>query len=244
MRGSTKNRYDRTPTRSGRTPQGARRRTTRRDNLLGRLGRGVLVAVLLLVVLLIAASYLGVFGRRDAPDEYDASGGRTLVYQDLMVRPDDDAGSRDGVGRGELWRPLRPVPVAEQHAGASGAGERAVSDGAVPDPGDVPEPTDGPIRVYLANGCGVNRLAAGMRDRFRQAGFDVCGISDADRKDYRETLVIDRSGERRRSEAVCAFLQKGWGVGRMILQTRSSPVADVLVVLGTDLVAAQQAGAQ
>jgi len=100
MRGSTKKRGGRTPTGSGRTPQGARRRKTRRDNLLGRLGRGVLVAVLLLVVLLIAASYLGVFGHRDGSDEYDASRGRTLVYQDLMVRPDDNAGSRDGAGRG------------------------------------------------------------------------------------------------------------------------------------------------
>ncbi|MCK4305433.1 MAG: LytR C-terminal domain-containing protein [Candidatus Eisenbacteria sp.] len=92
-----------------------------------------------------------------------------------------------------------------------------------------------PIRVHLANGCGVNRLAASMRAPLQRAGFDVCGLGDADRFDYCETLIVDRAGGGEEARAVCAYFQERWHVGRVLLQARLTPEADVLIVLGRDL---------
>jgi hypothetical protein len=91
------------------------------------------------------------------------------------------------------------------------------------------------VRVFLANGCGVDRLAASLCDELRAAGFDVCGVDNADRSDYSETLVVDRCGARRGADAVCAFFRERFGVGRVLRQARRAPLADVLVILGRDL---------
>jgi hypothetical protein len=69
----------------------------------------------------------------------------------------------------------------------------------------------------------------------RAAGFDVCGAANADRSDYAETVVIDRTGDRGKADAVCRFLRANWGAGRVVLQARNSLESDVLVVLGRDL---------
>jgi hypothetical protein len=81
----------------------------------------------------------------------------------------------------------------------------------------------------------VPKLAASLRGPMRQAGFDVCGTTNADCSDYGETVVIDRSGERWKADAVCKYLQAQWGAGRVIRQARTSLESDVLVILGRDL---------
>jgi hypothetical protein len=92
-----------------------------------------------------------------------------------------------------------------------------------------------PIRIHLANGCGINRLAAALRDPLQQAGFDVCGMGNADRADYEVTLIVDRGGHREKANRVCRFFQEHWGVGQLLLQVRRHPEADVLIILGQDL---------
>ena len=99
------------------------------------------------------------------------------------------------------------------------------------------------MRVYITNGCGTDRLAARFRPLLQEAGFDVCGVTNADRKDYLETLIIDRSGRPNGAQSVCDHFQATYGVGRLVLQTRSSsPEGDVLVILGSDLAAAFGSG--
>ncbi len=97
-------------------------------------------------------------------------------------------------------------------------------------------------RVLLANGCGANRLAARLTPLVRAGGFDVCGVSDADRRTYGETLIVDRCGDLARAQAVAAFFRRQWGVGRLVSQVREAPEADVLVVAGRDLAARLEAG--
>lgn len=237
-----------------RSPRGRERR----ESLIGRLGRTVLAGVLLIVVLLIAASYLGFFGRRDLAGFGEERDSGVSVYQTLIADPDDlivPAPAKDE----PRWRPLRgdaerferdaPTPRQAGSADAVSQSEEAQIELPVLVRGETdgvaewdtrPVPAGAPVRVHLANGCGVDRLAAGMRDRFRQAGFDVCGVDNADRSDYIETLVIDRCGDRIKAQAVCTFLRERWGVGRLILQVRSAPMTDVLVVLGPDLAVAMQ----
>ncbi len=96
-------------------------------------------------------------------------------------------------------------------------------------------PAEAAIRVVLANGSGVAKLAAMLRAPFRAAGFDVCGAINADCSDYAETVVVDRCGDRAKAEAVCAFLRARWGTGRIVLQSRNSLESDVLIILGRDM---------
>ncbi|MBD3235561.1 MAG: hypothetical protein GF330_02525 [Candidatus Eisenbacteria bacterium] len=283
-----------------------RRRTPRRqrsgESVTGRLIRTLLTGLVLAVVLLIAASYLGLLGQSDLPGAGEEGAEGPRVYQTLVADPDDPLIPAPA-NEDPLWRPLRHDAqrrdaAAETRAANDGqmraggvdadgspaqsedgaqAGEDCSADAQQPPgataarrgdthgrPGatstqrhdahdrgptaepyghDAPAPPptarsfDPPVRVHLANGCGVNRLAARMRERFRAAGFDVCGVDNADRNDYGETLVVDRCGDAQRADAVRAFLQEGWHVGRLVRQVRRAPMSDVLVVLGRDLAA-------
>jgi hypothetical protein len=175
--------------------------------------------LLVVVLLLFAASLLGLLPSRGPHPEgagEEGWGDEPRVLQ--AVAPAGGERFGEPAGRGALRRGL--PPAGRRPADADEAGAEA------------------PIRLHLANGCGVARFAAEMRERFREAGFDVRGISNADSDGYRETIVVQRSAERRHGEAVVAFLQGRWGVGRLILQERPTPALDVLVILGPDLAAA------
>ncbi len=193
-----------------------RRPTTRtrpRPGLLGTFGRWLLGSVLLVVLLLFLASVLGVFdwGRRDRiPPAEMAGGGWEVPSQRLSLES------------------TSTEPASRWNTEVLAAGES----GQAPVVGEAAGP---PIRVYVTNGCGVNRLASSLRPRLQEAGFDVCGVENADRSDYSETLIVDRCGDLGKAEAVCAFFQEQWGVGRVLLQARSSSETEVLVILGRDL---------
>ncbi len=213
-----------------------RRRTPKKKprGWLGGMGRWCVAVLLVSVVVLFLASFLGLFGRQGDPQREEAVADweipshrltADLEHGDEADRgPDNEFATRvsrwaEEVRGGER-RAEEPTPSADADAG-----------------GPVPEAplAQTPVRVHLANGCGVNRLAASLTDPVREGGFDVCGTSNADRTDYTETLIIDRSGDRQRAEAVCDFFQRRWGVGRVLLQTRSATETEVLVVLGHDL---------
>jgi hypothetical protein len=189
------------------------RRRPRRDSGWGRFTRGLLEFVLVLVLLLFAASWMGLLEPRRRAAE---------------TVPEEGAGD------------LRVVPavVTENRSGAA-PGRSALRAGRPPSrarpPDEASAPAAAAIRVHLANGSGVPRLAASLREPMRAAGFDVCGAANADRSDYAETVVIDRTGDRGKADAVCRFLRANWGAGRVVLQARNSLESDVLVVLGRDL---------
>lgn len=189
-----------------------RRRTPRRrhESGLGRFTRGAIEFLLVLVVLLFIASWGGLLGPRQSTASTttaDGAVGETSVVRALATQ---GAGGARGPGAARdagLGARARPAPNAEPAA----------------------------IRVHLANGSGVARLAANLRTPLRRAGFDVCGTANADGSDYAETIVIDRCGERWKAEAVCQYLRSQWGAGRVVLQARTSLESDVLVILGRDL---------
>jgi len=189
------------------------------DRSLGRLVRGVLEFLLVVVLLLFAASLLGLLSSRGVQEGQTGDegwgGGRPQILP--AVAPAGGEGFGEAGDRVAGRRSLPPIAPFR-----SSPGHAAI--GAAP-----------PIRLHLANGCGVARLAARMREAFRGSGFDVLGISNADTDSYRETIVVRRSAERLEGEAVVTFLRERWGVGRLISQERSSPTVDVLVILGQDL---------
>lgn len=202
----------RRPSRRGRTRSSRGASTS--GGVWGRLARGLLTGLLLLVVVLFGATKLGLIEFRALwPDPTP----RITPAVTWELSPDE---LHSSLRRNEA-ETEDPKPQGE----ASDGGAAPVAADPVPDP----------VRVYVTNGCGVNLLAAGYRPLFQDAGFDVCGVSNADRSDYQETLVVDRSGRPGAAASVCAYLQEVYDIGRILLQTRAvSPEGDVLVILGRD----------
>jgi len=95
-------------------------------------------------------------------------------------------------------------------------------------------PGIGAPTLILMNGCGRPGLGARVERWLRRQGFDVFETRNADRADYRRTLVVLRSGRRDAAAAVADRLREALGVGEMIEQRVEAPEADALLILGSD----------
>jgi len=192
------------------TRRSASRRRARapRGGGAGRFLRGVIEFLLIVVLLAFAASLLGLLdhdGQQAAQPREQEWDPRRTEVVPAVVEGFEEAGLLSGDGLEELAR-KRPEAFGEPA-----------------------------IRLHIANGCGVSKLASRARDALRAAGFDVRSVSNADTLGYRETIVVDRSGDRRAGDACLSFLRARWGVGRLVRQERPAEPVDVLVILGADV---------
>jgi hypothetical protein len=64
----------------------------------------------------------------------------------------------------------------------------------------------------------------------RDGGFDVLEVSNADRADYRTTLVVSRTEAPEPGKAVAEYL----GTSHVIQQISSQEMIDVTVIVGRD----------
>ncbi len=87
-----------------------------------------------------------------------------------------------------------------------------------------------PIRIQLWNGSGRAGLAAELASYLRDGGFDVLEVSNADRSDYRSTLVVNRTENEQPAKAVADYL----GTSHVIQQAGSQEMIDVTVIVGRD----------
>jgi hypothetical protein len=87
-----------------------------------------------------------------------------------------------------------------------------------------------PIRIQLWNGSGRSGLAAELASYLRDGGFDVLEVANADRSDYRATLVVNRREYPEPARVVAEFL----GTSHVIQQAGSQEMIDVTVIVGRD----------
>ena len=87
-----------------------------------------------------------------------------------------------------------------------------------------------PIRIELLNGSGRSGLAGAMASYLRDGGFDVLEVSNADRADYRNTLVVSRTEASEPGRVVAEYL----GTRHLIEQLSSQEMIDVTVIVGRD----------
>lgn len=87
-----------------------------------------------------------------------------------------------------------------------------------------------PIRIELLNGSGRAGLAGELASYLRDGGFDVLEVSNADRSDYRTTLVVNRTGAPEPAKVVAEYL----GTRHVIQQQSSQEMIDVTVIVGRD----------
>lgn len=92
----------------------------------------------------------------------------------------------------------------------------------------------GSIRVEVANGNGVNGMAAQLREYLKDKGANVVRITDAENFDYQESLLYFRTGTRTAAEAVAASLPLA---GVLLIETESlGPEIDARLVVGRDFI--------
>jgi hypothetical protein len=88
------------------------------------------------------------------------------------------------------------------------------------------------LRLEVANGNGVNGMAARVRKYLREQGSNVIGIYDADNFDYDETLLYYRSGSRIAAEGLAARLPLA---GIRLIETENLRFeTDARLVIGKD----------
>jgi hypothetical protein len=87
-----------------------------------------------------------------------------------------------------------------------------------------------PVRIELLNGSGRAGLAGQLASYLRDGGFDVMEVSNADRFDYRTTLVVNRTAEPEPGKVVAEYL----GTRHVIQQEGSQEMIDVTVIVGRD----------
>jgi hypothetical protein len=87
-----------------------------------------------------------------------------------------------------------------------------------------------PIRIELLNGSGRVGLAGELASFLRDGGFDVLEVSNADRTDYRTTIVVARTERPGPSKIVAEYL----GTTHVIQQIGSQEMIDVTVIVGRD----------
>ena len=86
------------------------------------------------------------------------------------------------------------------------------------------------VRVEVLNGAGDAGAAAQVTDALRAAGFDVKTYGNAERFDYAESHVLDRSGRPGAAGAVAAALG---GIG-VVERLDEELYLDASVILGSD----------
>ena len=87
-----------------------------------------------------------------------------------------------------------------------------------------------PFQIEVLNGTGEPGVAREVTMRLRKMGIDVLIEGNAERFDYRETVLVDRKG----NPALMRKLSRRLGVGRVVTQIQERPRVDATLVIGWD----------
>ena len=100
------------------------------------------------------------------------------------------------------------------------------------DPARSGSSAPGTIQLDVLNGCGLPGAGTSITAYLRARGFDVVEYRNYRNFDVRESLVIDRAGNRENAEKVAYAL--GISKGNIIQQINQDYYVDVSVLIGRD----------
>lgn len=89
---------------------------------------------------------------------------------------------------------------------------------------------DGVIRVIVYNGSGTPGTAGEAAQVLIKAGMRVVDTKNADRFDYKETLIVVQDGDMAKGESV----KKVLGLGKIVNQPSEQDVANIIIIVGQD----------
>ncbi len=91
-----------------------------------------------------------------------------------------------------------------------------------------------PFQIEVLNGTGEARIAMEIAKELRRCGIDVLIVDNAERSDFKESILIDRKGNARLMKKLGKLL----GCREILEQTRSAPLVDATYIIGYDRVKA------
>ena len=91
-----------------------------------------------------------------------------------------------------------------------------------------------PFQIEVLNGTGEARVAMEIAKELRRCGIDVLIVDNAERSDFKESILIDRKGNARLMKKLGKLL----GCREILEQTRSTPLVDATYIIGYDRVKA------
>ncbi|MBN1897137.1 MAG: LCP family protein [Spirochaetes bacterium] len=86
------------------------------------------------------------------------------------------------------------------------------------------------IKVQVLNGSGKSGVARSARDKLVRNGFNVVEFGNADSQNYQNTIILDRSGNIQKSQAVSRILQ----CDKIYPKINYFILVDVTVIVGKD----------
>lgn len=89
---------------------------------------------------------------------------------------------------------------------------------------------DGVVRVIVYNGSGAPGTAGEVAQVLIKAGMRVVDTKNADRFDYKESIIVVQDGDLAKGESV----KKVLGVGKVVDQPSEQDVADIIIIVGQD----------
>jgi hypothetical protein len=89
-----------------------------------------------------------------------------------------------------------------------------------------------PFQIEVLNGTGEPRVAMQAATALRRAGIDVLIVDNAERNDFRESVLVDRRGNRR----LVRRLAKTLHCRAVLEQIRDHSLVDATYVIGADKV--------
>jgi hypothetical protein len=87
-----------------------------------------------------------------------------------------------------------------------------------------------PFQIEVLNGTGESGVAREVTMKLRRMGIDVLIEGNAQRFDYRETILVDRKG----NPDLMKRLSRRLGVSRVITQIQERPRVDATLIVGWD----------
>ena len=86
------------------------------------------------------------------------------------------------------------------------------------------------VVVEVLNGCGQRGIGDRASELLSDQGFDVMFVGNADDFQYDRTLIVDRTGDLSKANAIRDVL----GVGQVISQLSSATYVEATLVVGSD----------
>lgn len=86
------------------------------------------------------------------------------------------------------------------------------------------------FQMEVLNGTGQTGLAMETAMKLRTMGIDVLVVGDAERYDFEESILIDRTGNPDLMKRLSRFI----GCRRVLKQVQQKPLVDVTLIVGRD----------
>ena len=96
--------------------------------------------------------------------------------------------------------------------------------------GKEPRRELGPFQIEVLNGTGESRIGMAVATDLRRRGIDVLTVDNAERGDFKESILVDRRGDPQLMKALARML----GCRVVVEQTRDHPFVDATYVIGAD----------